>query len=191
MRSSRLDALALAHRHGEHRPLHRARDRAVRAAREPLAPLSVTARELGPRRLRGLRAGSRAGGRRARRRRRSGVTEPAVRRSRRPTLGPSSDSVVELPRALRELLRLDDPATRLARRRSTGVSSSARWKPSSVVGPSITNSSSARSIRRRARARGRRRGRSASRSAGRTARRSRRRRARRSRRARRCPPGSR
>ncbi len=69
---------------------------------------------------------------------------------------PSADAATAAPDTARAPAR--EPRAPRTRRRPWQVSpatkhcvsSSARWKPSSVVGPSITNSSSARSIRRRA-----------------------------------------
>ena len=70
----------------------------------------------------------------------------ATARRRRPTARlPLSHATTPSP--LRQLLRLDDAVRRSLRSTKHGCARSARWKPSSVVTPPISNSSSARSIR--------------------------------------------
>ena len=55
----------------------------------------------------------------------------------------------KLSASLRQLLRLDQPVAGLAAMKH-GCASSAWWNPTSVLMPPISNSPSARSIRRRA-----------------------------------------
>ena len=134
--------VAVGDLHVEHRSLHRADDRACRPPprrRAPARAAAARARDSQARAratLTSTRRPSTSPARPARR-----AAPPRPRRTRRRL-------VVELLRARRQLLRLDDAVARLAREKH-GCESSALWNPSSVLTPPIRNSSSARSIRRR------------------------------------------
>jgi hypothetical protein len=127
----------------EHRALHRADDRVAAAAAPPeLRPDRGAWRRARPTAARGRAASRRSGARRARPRsparagRRSTAGRPRSTADKRSASSAScSDSTTpwQVP-----------PSTKHGCRRS------ARWKPSSVVIPPTSNSSSARSIRLRA-----------------------------------------
>ena len=142
--------VALGHLDGEHRPLHRAHDRVAR--RRVVRRRRARAPGGGARARRAAAPGRserrpRSGARRARRRRvlLARRVRPEARRCRAAgCVSSRARCASDSPRRARSRSR---PSTK------HGCARSARWKPISVVTPSITNSSSARSMRRRARSR--------------------------------------